>query len=286
MTEYPRVWLHLEDDEGGLQLAAHHPPLTTGKQTGQPPESSSSANPSQTADTTLIDAIDVVEGEPSDTVMVAEWYVTNASDNPMTVYVERNVIQVVDPMNLPYVAGGEGAYERFCWAGTCYPYGSAESAVPLALTLEPMDTTGINAFGAEDWLIADYYPNGVSGATALEYCFKATQQGVPDVCQTVLFCAGTEAGECVLSVGELSQVGIDVLSPNPVVGRSALTYRAPEGGRLLILDLTGRVMKSVLLQAGQGMVWIDAMDFAPGVYLHALETQGRISQTRKFSVAR
>lgn len=235
---------------------------------------------------TLIDAIDVVEGEPSDTVMVAEWYVTNASDNPMTVYVERNVIQVVDPMNLPYVAGGEGAYERFCWAGTCYPYGSAESAVPLALTLEPMDTTGINAFGAEDWLIADYYPNGVSGATALEYCFKAIQQGVPDVCQTVLFCAGTEAGECVLSVGELSQVGIDVLSPNPVVGRSALTYRAPEGGRLLILDLTGRVMKSVLLQAGQGMVWIDAMDFAPGVYLHALETQGRISQTRKFSVAR
>ena len=111
---------------------------------------------------TLIDAIDVVEGEPSDTVMVAEWYVTNASDNPMTVYVERNVIQVVDPMNLPYVAGGEGAYERFCWAGTCYPYGSAESAVPLALTLEPMDTTGINAFGAEDWMIADYYPNGVS----------------------------------------------------------------------------------------------------------------------------
>ena len=139
---------------------------------------------------TLIDPIEVVEGTPSDTVMVAEWFVTNASENPMTLFVERNVLQVVETMNLPYVAGNDGAYERFCWAGTCYPYGASSSALSLAITLEPGDTTGINAFGAEDWMIADYYPNGVAGVTALEYCFKATQQGVPEVCQTVLFCAG------------------------------------------------------------------------------------------------
>ena len=54
---------------------------------------------------TLIDPIEVVEGTPSDTVMVAEWFVTNASENPMTLFVERNVLQVVETMNLPYVAG-------------------------------------------------------------------------------------------------------------------------------------------------------------------------------------
>jgi|AOAMet1_18_M0_10_1038524.scaffolds.fasta_scaffold05812_2 hypothetical protein len=235
---------------------------------------------------TLINPVEVVEGNPSDTVMVAEWFVTNASENPMTLYVERNVIEVVDPMNLPYEPGNEGAYERFCWAGTCYPYGAASSALSLAITLEPSDTTGINAFGAEDWLISDYYPNGVAGVTALEYCFKATQQGVPDVCHTVLFCAGTEEGECVVSVGNERHPGFETLAPNPVVGHSSLSYMAPEGGYLLILDLTGREMKRVPLAPGRGMVWIDAQDFDPGVYLHAFESKGRISQTRKFSVAR
>lgn len=235
---------------------------------------------------TLLDAVDVVEGSPADTVMVAEWFVTNATENAMTLYVERNVLQVVDPMNLPYEAGAAGAYERFCWGGTCYPYGTGSSALPLALTLEPMDTTGINSFGAEDWMIADYYPNGVSGVTALQYCFKATQQGVPEVCHTVLFCAGTEEGECVLSVGEEQSVGFETLAPNPVVGRSALTYFAPQGGELVILDLTGKSIKSVPLQPGKGMVWMDAMEFAPGVYLYAYQQDGQILQTQKFSVAR
>ena len=235
---------------------------------------------------TLIDPVEVVEGSPSDTVMVAEWFVTNASENPMTLYVERNVLQVVDPMNLPYTPGNDGAYERFCWAGTCYPYGASSSALSLAITLEPSDTTGINAFGAEDWLISDYYPNGVAGVTALEYCFKATEQGVPEVCHTVLFCAGTEEGECVLSVESEASFGFETLAPNPVVGHSALSYLAPEGGQLLILDLTGREMKRVPLAPGRGTVWIDAQDFEPGVYLHAFEMGGRILQTRKFSVAR
>ena len=93
---------------------------------------------------TLLDAVEVVEGSPTDTVMVAEWYVTNATENAMTLYVERNVLQVVDPMNLPYEAGAEGAYERFCWGGTCYPYGTGSSALPLALTLEPMEKVKVS----------------------------------------------------------------------------------------------------------------------------------------------
>ena len=62
------------------------------------------------------------------TALVAEWFVTNATENAMTLYVERNVLQSVDPLNLPYALNARGAYERFCW-GTCYPYGSASSVV-------------------------------------------------------------------------------------------------------------------------------------------------------------
>ena len=239
----------------------------------------------QAQEPTLIDPVDIVEGLPTDEALEAEWFVTNATENPMTLTVTRNVLQTVETMNLPYEAGAAGAYERFCWGGTCYPYGTASSAVGLALTLEPNDTTGINAFGAEDWLIADYYPNGESGATAIEYCFDAIQQGVATVCHTVVFCTGIETQDCVLSVSE-SEVELQGLAPNPMEGISSLTYRAPQGGVLRFLDLTGRTVKSVVLAPGQGAVWVDGADFAPGTYLYALETAGHISQARKFSVSR
>ena len=110
----------------------------------------------------------------------------------------------------------------------------------------PNDTTGINAFGAEDWLISDYYPNGEVGATAIEYCFEPTQQGRPTVCHTVLFARESKRVNCVLSVPEKASNWAP--SPRiPVVGLSSLTYRAPEGGVLRIVDLTGRTVKSVVL---------------------------------------
>ena len=136
-------------------------------------------------------------------------------------------------------------------------------------------------------MISDYYPNGVAGATALEYCFKATEQGVPTVCHTVLFCAATEPGECVLSVNEPQRLQLGALAPNPVVGISALPYLAPQGGVLRILDLTGRTLKSgsASLRAAAAC-GLTGHEFAPGTYLYALEANGRIGQARKFSVSR
>ena len=98
---------------------------------------------------TLLGPVSVVESDNLDSVMVAEWTVTNATENAMTLYVERNLIQLVDPFNLPYELGAEGAYERVCWGGTCYPYGTGASVLSLAFSLDPGDTTGVNAFGTE-----------------------------------------------------------------------------------------------------------------------------------------
>ena len=55
------------------------------------------------------------------TALEAEWFVTNATESAMTLSVQRNIMQTVENMNLPYEIGAEGAYERFCWGGTCYP---------------------------------------------------------------------------------------------------------------------------------------------------------------------
>ena len=236
---------------------------------------------------TLIDPVELVESEGADELMVAEWLVTNATENPLTLYVERHVLQAVEPFNLPYVAVGAdtlGARERFCWGGSCFNWGTDTSPLVSALTLNPGDTTGTDEWGTEFWLTADYDPLGVEGTTVLEYCLKATQQGVPEVCHAVQFCAGP--GGCVLAVEEKEPMSLGSMAPNPVTGISAVSYDAPQGGRLLIVDLTGRTVKSTALAPGSGSVWIDGQELAPGTYLYALEVEGRIGQVRKFSVSR
>ena len=39
----------------------------------------------------------VVESDDLDSVMVVEWLVTNATESAMTLSVQRNIIQTVDP---------------------------------------------------------------------------------------------------------------------------------------------------------------------------------------------
>ena len=60
------------------------------------------------AQPTLVAPVDAVESESLDSVMVAEWFVANGTESELTLLVQRNIVQTVENMNLPYVAGSEG----------------------------------------------------------------------------------------------------------------------------------------------------------------------------------
>lgn len=230
---------------------------------------------------TMITPPEQVLGEADGDPLLAEWKVTNATEVAMTIYVERNFVQTVEPFNYPYVAGAEGSYERFCWGGTCFPYGADSSPISLAFTLQPGDTTGVNAIGTEEWFIADYYPNGIAGLSALEYCFIPTGQGMATTCHTVLYCVDNE--ECSVGVNDL-QAEFSGFSPNPVVGLAGLSYTAPEGGDLVLFDSMGRTVKRIPLNQGRGALWINGEEFDAGVYMYALDVAGSLSQTGRLLI--
>ena len=130
--------------------------------------------------------------------------------------VTRNIIQLVSPYNLPYDQDAPGAYDRFCWGPLCYDYGQYSSFTTEGYLVELFPNETDSTF------IADYYPAGVAGVTALEYCFHPVGDVAAGTCQQVLYCLDAE--NCALNVNE-STIDSSPLFPQPVTGLSSFPYQ-------------------------------------------------------------
>ncbi len=218
------------------------------------------------AQPTLVDAIEIFEGsldDPNNEEIALHWDVANLTDDTLNLMVTRNIIQLVSPFNLPYDEGAPGAYDRFCWGPLCYPYGqfSSFSTAGYLVELHPNET--------DTTFIADYYPAGIAGVTAFEYCFHPVGDIPAGTCQQVLYCL--DADNCALSVGE-SIINSSPIFPQPVTGLSSFPYQLNGSTRaeLTIHNAGGQLIEQKTLRSQQGVVFIDAASYASGVYILSL----------------
>lgn len=83
----------------------------------------------------------------------------------------------------------------------------------------------------------------------------------------------------------LNSAWIDAIE-NPVKGTARMRYNVPEGnGRLLVLDVTGRQIKSINLKGG-GTLNLDVSGLASGVYNYSLVVDGKPVETKRLTVQR
>lgn len=229
---------------------------------------------------TLSGAVDVVEGSlsnPEDDVMAFHWDVTNETQDTLVLMASRYIVQIVQPFNLPYVEDAEGAHERFCWGPICYPMGSMHSNTSdgLLVTLLPgaTDTT----------FVGDYYPNGVAGVSAFEYCFYPPGQEELSACHTTLLCVDAET--CALSTADLDlgpEWGWSFASENPADELMAVSYTLFPGveATFELFDLSGTRVQSTSLRGGQGLIWLDTGGLSNGIYLGSMQQEGQIMTSK------
>ena len=231
---------------------------------------------------TLVDPVEIFEGSlsnPENDEISLHWDVTNLTNDTLDLRVFRNIIQAVDVLNLPYQEGEPGAYDRFCWGPICYPIGSvsSNSSDNLLVTIAP---------GAVDTsFVCDYYPAGVAGVMALEYCFTPVVDFDASVCHTVLFCLDAE--NCALGTNEeQSRVEWGNITPQPVRGLSSLSYTVKSGqsGVVKIFNSAGKEVWTKAVKESQGLIYINGDDFSEGLYFLSLAIDGVVDRTQKFVV--
>ncbi|HYH56973.1 MAG TPA: T9SS type A sorting domain-containing protein, partial [Anseongella sp.] len=90
---------------------------------------------------------------------------------------------------------------------------------------------------------------------------------------------------------EITKGYLGACYPNPASSQTLVPYRLPEGcstATIMLRDLTGKVLHTYPLQAGQpeGEQEIDVKKLAKGLYIYSLTIDGRMLESKLLSITR
>jgi len=86
----------------------------------------------------------------------------------------------------------------------------------------------------------------------------------------------------------LTDASLEQNIPNPLSNTTSIRYSIPAGAKnaqLMITDNSGKTVKQTTLQAGKGVVNIDASAFSSGTYTYSLLVDGKLIESKKMVVA-
>jgi len=209
----------------------------------------------------------VYYGTASDlTDMHFAWDVINATDQTIDMRCRREGIYEVP-----------GTVNQFCWGILCSPFGNGVGYSSEIVTLGPGGITSS--------FYANYRHNGNAGQSIIKFCYYDNDNIANEFCFEVNLCVDAN---CVVSVDEKNTPILHSLSPNPSSGLTTIQYNlrnSPPGGKLLIYNMTGVLVKEILLSQSLGMIVIDAADFQNGVYLCNVQAGGALVESTRMVIA-
>ena len=214
-------------------------------------------------------------------VVAVYWDVLNGTEETLDLMVTRTLVDTVSPFNYPFETDEngmpfEGSYERFCWGQSCFNFGTdASPAIPgFFVTLEPGDTT--------DTFVSDFYPNGVTGTTTLQYCFH--QDGPPSLgaCHELTFVV-TGSVDVVTSPAH-AKTGIAQMMPNPASDAVQIRFENARDGVIEFRNLVGQVGRAEKVQAGATLQRLDLDGMADGIWLVSYKVEGVAVSTKRLVI--
>ncbi|GIV35575.1 MAG: hypothetical protein KatS3mg031_3110 [Chitinophagales bacterium] len=99
--------------------------------------------------------------------------------------------------------------------------------------------------------------------------------------------AGDEEGNANHLTVELSSLQVVILEqnvPNPFKEQTSISYFIPEEtgkAQMLFFDITGRIIKTVELQKGYGIMTVFAQNLSSGTYSYSLVIDGEVVETKR-----
>ncbi len=196
-----------------------------------------------------------VHGDAHANLIKADIFFHNDSDEDMQVMVRKIEIDIL-----------EGTNNAFCWDEFCFSPDVYESPDPIILG--PGETSGADDFYVE------YYPQGQSGITIIDYEFFSRNEGFDEVITTVVFETEDTTN---LPFYEEEQPFVSSVYPNPASEYTTFSYQLPGVSgevTLAIYTTTGLLVEHHRLNDTAGELLIDTGKLNNGLYLLVLKSAG------------
>lgn len=217
----------------------------------------------------LHNEVNTVLGSSANTseVMSAHWDVINISGGARDIRCRREIVQNVT-----------GAEHQFCWGEICGPWGTNNELSTEIVTLPDGDTT----FS----FYCKYRHNGNPGQSTARFCWFDAAEPASQLCYEVNFCVDQA---CIVGMEErLNNVAFEIMG-NPVSNLSAISYgfaTPPSQASLLIFNANGQLIQQRGITSAQGVVLLDAHEFADGIYTCTLTEEGRTVGIQRMVVSK
>ena len=96
-------------------------------------------------------------------------------------------------------------------------------------------------------------------------------------------------GEKNITAITLSNASLEQNIPNPLSNNTSIHYNKPANAKnasIAIHDMSGKLIKQILIEPGSGIINIDASSLSAGIYTYSLIIDGVTTITKKMLVAR
>ncbi len=87
-----------------------------------------------------------------------------------------------------------------------------------------------------------------------------------------------------IELSSLQVIALDQNVPNPFAEQTSIGYFIPEeagAAKIMFFDLTGRILKTVEVQKGYGIMTVFAPSLSTGTYSYSLLIDGKAVETKK-----
>ncbi len=190
-------------------------------------------------------------------------YVQNTSSQPVEFKVRKQDVYLVS-----------GAHDTYCLGGNCFP--GNVPVTPSSVALAPMES--------DSSFTGDYYPSGNEGVSVIRYTFFNADNQDDTVSVTIRY-----SGALGLTQTDDPARILSNPYPNPASDRVFFDYENNPTGvqrQIIIRDMTGRVVREVIIPSGQGVLEVDLSGIDSGIHFYTLLDGQRVVFTRKLIVKR
>ncbi|MEE4177503.1 MAG: hypothetical protein V2I46_08335 [Bacteroides sp.] len=207
-----------------------------------------------------------VHGSPSANYIRGQVFLHNDTESSLEIWA-RKIEEEVIP----------STFNTFCWSDFCYDNSVFESQG--ALTLDAGATSVASDFYGQ------YFPEGYSGTTIIEYEFFSRSEAFETVSVTVHYTADATSASGPM----LRQTRISDPRPNPARDFTLFDYQLPpdtRNAKLIVRNLTGSVVMDISLDPSGSRLRIETNDLSNGIFLYSFVVNDQVILTKKLVVSR